>query len=435
MPSPFLWGVASAAFQVEGSLEADGRGASVWDRFGPIAEGHTAARACDHYRRWDEDVELLDRLGVNAYRFSIAWPRVVPKGRGPVNGVGLDFYDRLVDALLERGIEPVPTLFHWDLPLALEEEGGWLARGTAEAFASYAATTADRLGDRVQRWITLNEPMVHMAFGYAFGTHAPGRTLGVDALPVAHHQLLAHAMASRELRERGAEVLLTNNLTPVSPASGTGADTAAATAYDALHNRLFTDPVLLGTYPDLSAFGHPEMPGVHAGDLELIHGSADGLGVNYYNPTVVSGPEEGSGLPFAFDEVTGVCTTGFGWPVVPEGLGRIIDLLRERYGRALPPLYVTENGASFSDRVRGERVADPERISYLAEHIKVLDRVRDRGADVRGYFVWTLTDNFEWAEGYTQRFGLVHVDHDTQRRLPKDSFHWYRDLITARTSP
>ncbi|MEE2040316.1 GH1 family beta-glucosidase [Nocardiopsis sp. CT-R113] len=439
MSSPFLWGVASAAFQVEGALTEDGRAASVWDTFarrpGAIRDGHSPAVACDHYHRWEEDADLLERLGVNAYRFSVAWPRVVPQGRGAVNEVGLDFYDRLVDALLERGVTPVPTLFHWDLPQALEEEGGWTSRDTAHAFAEYAGVTADRLGDRVGRWITLNEPVVHMAYGHAFGVHAPGRTLDVpDVLGVAHHLLLAHGLASRELRSRGLEALLTNNYSPVAPATGSEADAGAATAYDALHNRLFTDPVLTGVYPDLSAFGAEEVPGVLDGDLELVRGSVDGIGVNYYNPSVVAAPGPGAGLPFDFGEVTGVPTTAFGWPVVPEGLGAALDLLVERYGDALPPLYVTENGASYADTVApGGHVADPERISYLEGHVGAVEAARGRGVDVRGYFVWTLTDNFEWAEGYHQRFGLVHVDHATQVRTPKDSFAWYRDLIASRT--
>ncbi|WP_017598012.1 GH1 family beta-glucosidase [Nocardiopsis lucentensis] len=438
MPSPFLWGVASSALQVEGALTEDGRTPSIWDDFhrrpGAVRDGHSPAEACDHYHRWAEDVELLGRLGVNAYRFSVSWPRVVPRGRGPVNKSGVAFYDRLVDALLERGIEPVPTLFHWDLPVELEEAGGWSARETAHAFAEYAAATADALGDRVRRWITLNEPVVHMAYGHAFGIHAPGRVLDVpDVLAVAHHQLLAHGLAARELRSRGLEALLTNNYSPVEPASDSPADRAAADAYDALHNRLFTDPVLFGAYPDLSAFGAGEVPGAREGDLELIAGSVDGLGVNYYNPSRIAAPAEGSGLPFDFAEVTGAPTTAFGWPVAPEGLERLLLLLGERYGDALPPLYVTENGCSQTDAVTPEgRVHDPERIAYLEGHVAAVDRARERGADVRGYFVWTLTDNFEWAEGYHQRFGLVYVDHTTQRRVPKDSFDWYRGLIAAR---
>ncbi|GAB2495401.1 GH1 family beta-glucosidase [Nocardiopsis aegyptia] len=440
MPSPFLWGVASSAFQVEGALAEDGRGPSVWDVFsarpGAVRDDHSPATACDHYHRWAEDVDLLDRLGVHAYRFSVSWPRVVPRGRGAVNKAGLDFYDRLVDALVARGIEPVPTLFHWDLPQALEEAGGWSSRETAAAFADYAAAVADRLGDRVRRWITLNEPVVHTAYGHAFGVHAPGRTLEVpDVLMVAHHQLLAHGLAAGELRSRGLEVLLTNNYSPVSPATGTEADAAAARAYDALHNRLFTDPVLTGAYPDLSAFGADGVDAVREGDLATIAGSVDGLGVNYYNPTRIAAPPQGSALPFDFAEITQVPTTAFGWPVVPEGLERLLLLLGERYGEALVPMYVTENGCSQEDAVAPDgRVADPERIAYLAGHVRAVDRARERGADVRGYFVWTLTDNFEWAEGYHQRFGLVHVDHATQRRRPKDSFEWYRSLIADRTA-
>ena len=439
MSSPFLWGVASSAFQVEGALAEDGRAPSIWDTFaarpGAVRDGHSPAVACDHYHRRAQDVDLLDRLGVTAYRFSIAWPRVVPRGTGPVNKAGLDFYDRLVDDLLERDITPFPTLFHWDLPQVLEDAGGWSSRDTARAFADYAAVVADRLGDRVTRWITLNEPVVHMAYGHAFGNHAPGRTLAVpELMEVAHHLLLAHGLAAAELRSRGLKALLTNNLTPVcSPQDPTEADLTAGTAYDALHNRLFADPVLLGSYPDLSAFGAAEVAAVREGDLEVIAGSADGIGVNYYNPSLVLAPEEGSGLPFALGEIPDVPTTAFGWPVVPEGLTDILVGLSERYGEALPPLYVTENGCSCEDTVVDGRVSDPERIAYLQAHIAAMDAARAQGADVRGYFVWTLTDNFEWAEGYHQRFGLVHVDHDTQARTPKDSFARYRDIIAART--
>ncbi|WP_159942252.1 GH1 family beta-glucosidase [Nocardiopsis sp. FR6] len=442
MSTPFLWGVASAAFQVEGALAEDGRAPSVWDVFsarpGAVRDGHSPAVACDHYHRWEEDVELLERLGVNAYRFSIAWPRVVPTGDGAVNPAGLDFYDRLVDALLAREITPLPTLFHWDLPQALEEGGGWSERATAHAFASYAAKAADRLGDRVGRWITLNEPLVHATYGHALGVHAPGRTLEVPGvLEVAHHLLLAHGLAAAELRSRGLEAVLTNNYSPVEPAGGSGAgggpDEEAARAYDTLHNRLFTDPVLTGAYPDVSALGADAVPGVRAGDLDLIAGSADGIGVNYYNPTRVTATEPGAGLPFGFGEIPGVPVTGFGWPVVPEGLERMILLLGERYGSALPPLYVTENGCSYPDAVSSDgRVRDRDRIAYLEGHVSAVEAARRRGADVRGYFVWTLTDNFEWAEGYHQRFGLVHVDHATQARTPKDSFAWYRDLVAAR---
>ncbi|GAA3367203.1 GH1 family beta-glucosidase [Streptomyces sannanensis] len=437
LPDGFVWGVATAAHQIEGAVDEDGRGPSVWDTFaarpGTVRDGHTGAVACDHYHRYAEDVSLLQALGVDAYRFSIAWSRVQPSGSGPVNSRGLDFYDRLTDALLAVGVTPVPTLFHWDLPQALEDEGGWLHRDTAARFAEYAALVADRLADRTQRWITLNEPFVHMAYGYALGVHAPGRALMLDALPAAHHQLLGHGMAATALRDSGAaEVLLVNNCTPVRAAGPTAEDRAAAEAYDTLHNRLFNDPVLLGRYPDLSVFGAGEdlRGAVRDGDLDIIGAPVDALGVNYYNPTWVAAPD-GPGLPFAEADVQGYERTAFGWPVVPDGLTELLIGLKDRYGAALPPVFITENGCSQHDVVTDGKVADPGRIAYLDGHVGAVTEAVQAGVDVRGYFAWTLIDNFEWAEGYHQRFGLVHVDHVSQVRTPKDSFAWYRDLIAA----
>ncbi len=437
----FLWGTATAAYQIEGAVAEDGRGPSIWDTFahtpGRTHDGETGDVACDHYHRWAEDVALLAELGVNAYRFSLAWPRIQPDGRGPVNPKGLDFYDRLVDALVARGIDAVPTLLHWDLPQALEDEGGWLRRETGYRFAEYAAMVADRLGDRVTRWITLNEPIVQISQGYAFGTHAPGRALLFDALPAAHHQLLGHALAQAELRARGAvEVMLANNYTPVQPATDSPADVAAAAVYDAFHNRLFTDPLLTGVYPDLSAVGLPaDPPYLRDGDLALIGTRPDALGINYYNPTRIAAAAPDSPLPFDFVAITEVATTAFGWPVVPDGLRDLLVGLRERYGATLPPVYLTENGCSTVDEVADDgRIHDTERIDYLDRHIRALHEAVTAGVDVRGYFVWTLLDNFEWAEGYSQRFGLVRVDFDTQRRTPKDSYHWLRAAL-AEVSP
>ena len=440
-PAGFAWGVATAAYQIEGAVREDGRGESVWDRFcrqpGVIRDGHTGDVATDHYHRWPEDVELMSRLGIGSYRFSIAWPRIQPAGHGPANDRGLDFYDRLTDALLARGITPVPTLFHWDLPQPLEDRGGWLARDTAYRFADYAALAGARLADRIPLWITLNEPFVVMALGYALGTHAPGRSLLLGALPAAHHQLLGHGLACAALRSAGArQVTITNNYAPAWPASETAADAAAASAYDVLHNRLFTDPVLLGAYPDLSVFGigsaGPDC--VRDGDLALISAPVDALGVNYYAPARLSAQSD-SPLPFQLEQVTGYPVTAFGWPVVPAALTELLLLLRERYGDTLPPVYITENGCSVDDAVAADGTIDDQpRIRFLDGHLRALHEAITAGVNVRGYLTWSLIDNFEWAEGYHQRFGLVHVDFETLRRTPKASYYWYQDMIAAQRS-
>jgi beta-glucosidase len=438
----FLWGTATASYQIEGAVTEDGRGASIWDTFahepGRVRDGHTGDVACDHYHRLSEDVMLMDTLGVNSYRFSISWPRIQPEGRGKVNKAGLDFYDRLVDELCAKGIVPAATVFHWDLPQALEDEGGWLNRDTPRHLADYAGIVAGRLADRVPMWITLNEPFIHMVFGYALGTHAPGRAMFLDALPTAHHQLLGHGLAAQALRAGGAErVLITNNCTPVWPASGSAEDLRAAEAYDILHNRLFNDPVLTGKYPDLSAYGVTSLDAVREGDLETIAQPLDGLGVNYYNPTRVRAPEAASGeLPFEDAGITGYPTTAFGWPVVPDGLRELLVGLKGRYGDALPPVYVTENGCSLADEPGGDGVVDDQaRITYLDGHIEAVRAAVAEGVDVRGYYVWSLMDNFEWAEGYNQRFGLVHVDFATQKRTPKASYHWLKERIATSPMP
>jgi beta-glucosidase len=435
-PASFYWGTSTSAYQIEGAPAEDGKGVSIWDTFvrrpDAVRDGQTGDVACDHYHRVGEDVALMADLGVNAYRFSIAWTRVQPDGSGPANPAGLAYYERLVDALLEKGITPFPTLFHWDLPQALEDRDGWLARDTAHRFADYAALVADRLADRVEHWITLNEPFIHLAYGYAFGVHAPGRTLMTEAMPVAHHQLLAHGLAVAALRSAGAgKVMIANNCTPVWSASDSAEDRAATEAYDTLHNRLFNDPILLGRYPDLSAYGTgPDLGGVvRDGDLAAIAAPLDGLGVNYYNPTRIAAPAPEHGLPFQDVPIEGFPRSAFDWPVVPDGLRELLVGLAERYGDALPPVYITENGTSVDDKAVDGRVADPERIAFLDGHIRALSQAMAEGVDVRGYLTWTLMDNFEWAEGFHQRFGLVHVDHRTQTRTPKDSYYWLRDRL------
>lgn len=435
-PNGFTWGVATSAYQIEGAVAEEGRGPSIWDTFcklpGTIRDGHTGDVATDHYHRWREDVASMAELGLTAYRFSIAWPRVQPAGSGEANRPGLDFYDRLVDALLAAGITPMPTLYHWDLPEPLEDAGGWMNRQTAQRFADYATLVAQRLADRVDTWITLNEPFVVMTYGYMLGIHAPGKSLMLDALPTAHYQLLGHGLATQALRACGArQVMLTNNYSPAWPASSKTEDIAATAAYDVLQNRIFTDPVLLGTYPDLSAFGRPDgLSCIAAGDLDIITTPIDGIGVNYYNPTRLSALPE-SPLPFQMQPIPGYPTTAFGWPIVPAGLTELIGLLAERYGDKLPPLYITENGCSQADEPVGDSVADPGRIDYLDGHLRAVHRAIESGIDVRGYFHWTLNDNFEWTEGYHQRFGLIYTDFASQRRIPKTSFAWYRDLIAS----
>ncbi|MFG3099267.1 GH1 family beta-glucosidase [Streptomyces sp. NPDC048182] len=423
-PADFLWGVSTSAHQIEGAAELRGR--SVWDDFADepdrIKDGSTAAVACDHYHRYPEDVALLADLGVDAYRFSVSWPRVVSPG-------GLDFYDRLVDALCAAGVRPVPTLFHWDLPAGLD----WLDRDTAARFAAYAERVAARLGDRVGTWITLNEPAEHTLLGHALGVHAPGRRLLFDALPAAHHQLLAHGLAVRALRAAGADAVgIANSHGPTWPASDDPADRAAADLYDTLLNRLFAEPLLLGRYPE----GFAElMPGDVAADLAVIAEPLDWYGVNYYAPTLVGAPEgtetESGGvalpaeLPFSLRRIEGRPETDFGWPVVPEGLTELLTSFAARYGDRLPPVMITENGCSY------EGLADQDRIAYLDGHLRALHDALAAGVDVRGYFVWSLLDNFEWAEGYARRFGLVHVDYATQARTPKASYAWYRAALRA----
>ncbi|HEU5110583.1 MAG TPA: family 1 glycosylhydrolase, partial [Micromonosporaceae bacterium] len=374
-PAGFHWGVATAAYQIEGAVTADGRGPSVWDTFaaepGRIADGSSGATACDHYVRYPEDVALMDDLGVTAYRFSVAWPRVQPDGTGPANQRGIGFYDRLVDTLLECDIAPVATLFHWDLPQALQDAGGWSSRETAHRFADYAGHVAAALGDRVKLWITLNEPFVHMTLGHALGTHAPGQRLLYGALPVGHHMLLGHGLAVPAIRAHSrSPVGTTNNLSPVWPQGDSDADRAAAAAYDALHNGMFTDPLLGRGYPA----GLPlDESVVRDGDLATIAAPLDALGVNYYNPSGVRAPAPGSPLPFDAVTVPGYPTTGFGWPIVPDGLRELLVGLRDRYGDDLPPVYITENGCSYPD------IDDPERVSYLDAHIRAVAAAIEAG--------------------------------------------------------
>lgn len=439
MPAEFVWGAATAAYQIEGAVTEDGRGESIWDVFTRRPEALGSGEvACDSYHRWPEDVALLDDLGVDAYRFSIAWPRVVPAGRGDVNKPGLDYYDRLVDALCERGIRPFVTLYHWDLPQALEDEGGWRSRDTARHFADYAAVVAARLGDRVQDWITLNEPYCSSIVGYAEGRHAPGATEGHGALAAAHHLLLGHGLAVAALRAERPTVRagITLNFSPAVPATDTDADRAAAARMDLLLNRQFTEPVLGGSYPDGFAElyrGVSDLSFRHDGDLATISAPLDFLGVNYYYrihaadaPFDQLDPALRTACDIGVRSVarSGVPVTDLGWPIEPRGLHDTLAGLAARFPD-LPPVYVTENGVAT---VREDPGPDPERITFIADHVTA---ATSAGVDLRGYFYWSLLDNFEWARGYAPRFGLVHIDYPTGTRTPRASYHWLRDQLTS----
>jgi beta-glucosidase len=432
-PADFVWGAAVSAYQIEGAVDADGRGESIWDRFsatpGKVVNGDTGAVACDSYHRYGEDVQLVRDLGLDAFRFSIAWPRILPEGRGRPNPAGLDFYDRLVDELLAAGIEPFVTLYHWDLPQALEEQGGWPSRSTAEAFADYVDVVSARLGDRVRNWITQCEPWVVSWLGYGLGEHAPGRRSPADALAAAHHVLLSHGLAAEVLRRRSSEaqVGITIDLVAFHPLTGSQADVDAVTREDGFRNRWILDPVLRGEYPaDMLDAYAPILPAIEDGDLRTIGAPLDFLGINYYTRSVVRAGEDGS--PVIVDPEN-VELTDMGWEVYPDGLFELLVRLREDY--ALPPLYVTENGAAYADARSNGTVEDPRRISYVERHLSAIARALEHGIPMRGYFLWSLLDNFEWALGYTRRFGIVYVDYATLERVPKASYRWYRDYIAA----
>ncbi|MDH3215503.1 MAG: GH1 family beta-glucosidase [Candidatus Krumholzibacteria bacterium] len=441
-PKGFLWGVATSAQQIEGGFAEGGRGESIWDRFaanpGRIEDGSDARVACDHYHRWREDVELMRALGVGAYRFSIAWPRVVPEGRGVINTIGLDFYDALVDRLLQNGIRPFVTLYHWDLPQALQDRGGWGLRDTADAFAEYAALVTTRLGDRVTSWVTHNEPWCIATLGHEEGHQAPGHRDPAEALRVAHHVLLSHGWASERIRQNvpGAEVGIVLNLVPVSPASPGKADNDAARRFDGFFNRWYLDPLFHGRYPDDAVAdrarrGHlagRDLPFVREGDLPAIATPLDFLGVNYYSRLVVQADADGE--PVAVQMVPEEELTDMGWEVFPQGLHDLLLRVDREYKP--PRIYITENGAAYTDDVdTAGRIADVRRVDYLRGHLLAAHRALADGVSLYGYFVWSLLDNFEWAHGYSKRFGLYAVDYATQHRTARDSAFWYRDVIAA----
>jgi beta-glucosidase len=434
-PQGFLWGAATSAYQIEGSPLADGAGASIWHRFahtpGRTAKGDTGDVACDHYHRAADDVRLMAELGLTAYRFSVAWGRILPAGRGRVNPAGLAFYERLTDLLLARGIQPMVTLYHWDLPAALDDEGGWLNPSVAGWFADYAAVVVRALGDRVTLWATLNEPWVVSDAGYLHGVHAPGHRRIGEAPIASHHLLRAHGRALQAMRAEGArQAGLVVNLEPKVPATDRPEDVAATRRADAYMNRQFLDPVFLGRYPaELAELFGPAWPEFPAHDFDLIRQPLDFLGINYYTRAVIR--DDPSAPPPSAARVHQAASryTLMDWEVYAPALTDVLLWVRDRYGAV--PLYVTENGAAFDDppRAEGALVSDPPRVAYYRDHLLATHRALAQGVDLRGYFAWSLLDNFEWSLGYTRRFGIVHVDFDTQRRTPKASARFYGEVI------
>ena len=441
-PQGFLWGAATSSYQIEGAWVEDGKGESIWDRFahtpGKVRDGSNGDVACDHYHRWREDVALMKSLNLQAYRFSIAWPRILPKGRGLINPEGVDFYNRLVDELLAANITPFATLYHWDLPQALQEQGGWTVRSTAEAFAEYADVISRALGDRVKNWITINEPWCVGFLSHQIGEHAPGMQDWDAALRASHHVLLAHGLAVPELRRNSkeAQVGITLNFTVSESATGKPEDYHAARAFDGYFNRWFLDPVCGRRYPaDMVEFytrqgllsDHPDF--IHSGDMETIAAPTDFLGVNYYTRSVFKAGSDGL-MPENDEEHSTLERTEMNWEIYPQGLYNL--LCRLHFGYQLPKLYITENGCSYSDGPSADgQVVDTRRLRYLHDHFVAVHRAIQAGVPLAGYFVWSLMDNFEWAHGYLQRFGMVWVDYETQRRIPKQSALWYRDVIAA----
>jgi len=459
-PQDFLWGSATASFQIEGATSSDGRTDSIWDEFcrvpGAIVNGDDGTIAADHYHRYRDDVALMKNLNLDAYRFSVAWPRVRPDG-GAVNPAGLDFYSRLVDSLLEQEITPWLTLYHWDLPQALEERGGWTNRDTVDRFVEYALSVHEALKDRVRIWTTLNEPWCSAFLGYAGGEHAPGRQEPAQAMRAVHNLLLAHGRAITELRAQDptATLGITLNFThpePKDPADA--ADVEAARRIDGLHNRLFLDPIFRGQYPqdvldDTENLGWTEV--IEDGDLAAISAPIDALGVNFYHGNEVSGhpqevretglvrPQRPTRSPFVNAEDVAFVDrnlplTDMGWEIQPWGLSDLLQRLHRDYD--LPPLYITENGAAFADTVNADgQVDDPGRLEYIDAHLRAVHEAISAGVDVRGYFVWSLLDNFEWAYGYGKRFGIVYVDYETQERIPKASAKWFAQVAQSGTVP
>jgi beta-glucosidase len=444
-PPDFVWGTATAAYQIEGAVKEDGRGESIWDRFshtpGKIRDGKPGDVTCDHYHRWPEDISLMRELGVNAYRFSIAWARIFPEGAGQVNEAGLAWYEQLVDAMLEAGIQPWVTLYHWDLPQALQDRGGWANRATVDAYVAYVEVVARRLGERVAGWITHNEPYIHTFAGHYQGRHAPGGTDLANALQTAHHILLSHGRAVKVLREitPSVPVGITLYLSPTRPGSDSPEDLAAARRADGYINRWFLDPVFGRGYPaDLLEFYAKGqfLPRIEPGDLDEIAAPLDFLGLNSYFPTYVRAVEPGPGSEWETAHFTGeeLRARGFevtetGWAVVPEAFRELLIRVQQDYNP--PAIYITENGAAFPDEVVDGTVHDPRRLAYLESHLTAAAEAIEAGVPIRGYFAWSLMDNYEWGLGFTVRFGIIYTDYPTQQRIIKDSGRWYQKLIEA----
>lgn len=448
-PPDFVWGAATAAYQIEGAVSEDGRGTSIWDTFshtpGAILDGTNGDIADDHYHRFADDIALLAGLGLTAYRFSIAWPRVLPSGAGAINQAGLDFYRRIAETCLEHGVTPYATLYHWDLPQPLEDAGGWLSRDTAQRFTDYAGTTAGALGDVVKHWITLNEPWCSAFLGYAAGVHAPGRTLGAEAAKAAHHLLLGHGQAIRALRAIDSTVTLgvTLNLYSIRAATDSAADREAARRADAQGNRLFLDPLLSGHYPEdaVADLGLQDWFAEQAEDLPVIATPIDFMGINYYSQQTFAAPADGvfstPGVvsPAPGSENIGVVDTGapktaMGWEVHPDGLIDVIAMVHERAPGL--PVYITENGAAYDDVVSPQgAVDDAERRLYYELHVDACRQAIERGLNLKGYFAWSLLDNFEWAFGFSRRFGIVYVDYESQQRIVKASGLWFKEFLSS----
>jgi beta-glucosidase len=430
----FTWGVATSSYQIEGGAKEGGRGPSIWDTFsrvpGAIVNGDNGDIACDHYNRYSEDLDLIKWLGVNAYRFSIAWPRIFPNGTGNPNQAGIDFYDRLIDGALERGITPWPTLYHWDLPQALQDKGGWNNRECAQWFAEYAHLMAEKFGDRVKNWTTLNEPFCSAWLGYLFGVMAPGIKDLQTAINASHHLLLGHGLATQAIRSVNSDlrVGIVLNLTPATPLHDSAADLAAAKLADGFDNRWYADPIFKGSYPKdiVEGFGK-EVP-IHSGDMQAISSPLDFLGINFYTRQTITSDESAKPLPYKPILVDGVEKTAMGWEVHPQSLTDIIMRVHHEY--APPEIYITENGSAWEDSMVNGKIDDKSRVSYLERHLDAMLAAKSQGAPVLGYFAWSLMDNFEWAFGYSKRFGIVYVDYETQVRTVKASGHYYKERIS-----